>query len=131
MARAYDLTDNKTYLDEAHKAFQAFLVDYDKGGVMTIEDNNGDSMFIHELIKLGFQRTYILNGHTGSLLHKWQYYEITNDPQAKSIFDKGINYLKHNLWKYDTGTWSLYDQTLIDQLENLSSDVYHKITSIT
>ena len=27
---------------------------------------------------------------------------------------------------YDTGSWSLYDQTLIDQSENLSSDVYHK-----
>ena len=126
LARAYDLTNNQTYLDEAKKAFQSFLVDYDKGGVMTTEDN-GESIFLHELVKPGFQKTYILNGHTGSLLHIWQYYELTNDPQAKSIFDKGINYLKHNLLKYDTGLWSRYDQTLIHELENLSSDVYHKI----
>jgi heparosan-N-sulfate-glucuronate 5-epimerase len=127
LARAYDTTNNQMYLDEANKAFQAFLVDYDDGGVMTIEDDSGDSIFFHELVKPGFQKTYILNGHTGSLLHIWQYYELTKNPQAKSIFDKGINYLKYNLWRYDTGSWSLYDQTLIDQLPNLSSDVYHKI----
>jgi heparosan-N-sulfate-glucuronate 5-epimerase len=127
LARAYDLTNNEMYLDEANKAFQAFLVDYNDGGVMTIEDDNSNSIFIHELVKPGFQKTYILNGHTGSLLHIWQYYELTTNPQAKLIFDKGINYLKYNLYKYDNGSWSLYDQTLIDKLPNLSSDVYHKI----
>ena len=75
LARAYDLTNNTMYLDEANKAFSAFLVDYDNGGVITIEDNNGDLMFFHELGKPGFQKTYILNGHTGALLHIWQYYE--------------------------------------------------------
>jgi hypothetical protein len=126
LAHAYDFTGNETYLYEAQKAFQALLVDYDDGGVITIEDDNGDSIFLHLLAKPGSPKTYVLNGHTGSLLRIWQYYELTNDPQAKSIFDKGINYLKHNLWMYDTGSWSLYDQTLIDQSENLSSDVYHK-----
>ena len=126
LVHAYDLTGNDIYLYEAHKAFQALLVDYDDGGVMTIEDDNGDSIFLHLLAKPGFPMTYVLNGHTGSLLHIWQYYELTNDPQAKLIFDKGINYLKHNLWMYDTGSWSLYDLTLINHSENLSSDSYHK-----
>ena len=121
LARAYDFTGNEIYLNEAHKAFQALLVDYDDSGVMTIEDDNGDSIFLHILAKPGFPKTYVLNGHTGSLLRIWQYYELTNDPQAKLVFDKGINYLKHNLWMYDTGSWSLYDLT-----ENLSSDSYHK-----
>ncbi|HEY6587591.1 MAG TPA: D-glucuronyl C5-epimerase family protein [Nitrososphaeraceae archaeon] len=121
LVHAYDFTGNDIYLHEAHKAFQALLVDYDDGGVMTIEDDNGDSIFLHLLAKPGFPMTYVLNGHTGSLLLIWQYYELTNDPQAKLVFDKGINYLKHNLWMYDTGSWSLYDLT-----ENLSSDSYHK-----
>lgn len=121
LVHAYDFTGNDIYLYEAHKAFQALLVDYDDGGVMTIEDENGDSIFLHLLAKPGFPMTYVLNGHTGSLLLIWQYYELTNDPQAKLVFDKGINYLKHNLWMYDTGSWSLYDLT-----ENLSSDSYHK-----
>jgi heparosan-N-sulfate-glucuronate 5-epimerase len=128
LALAYNMTSNQTYLEEVNKAFQAFLVDYDQGGVTTIEeDNNGDSIFIHELVKPGFQKTYILNGHTGSLLHIWQYYELTKDPQAKSIFEKGINYLKHNLEKFDTGSWSLYDQTLINENENIASNIYHSI----
>ena len=75
LARAYDLTNNETYLEEANKAFQAFLFDYDHGGVMTIEDDKGDLMFFHELGKPGFQKTYILNGQTGVLLHIWQFYD--------------------------------------------------------
>ena len=126
LALAYDLTNNTMYLDAANKAFQALLFDYDDGGVTTIEDDNGDSMFIHELGKPGFQKTYILNGQTGALLHIWQFYELTNNPVSKSIFDKGINYLKHNLWKYDTGSWSRYDLNPIGQRENLASMDYHK-----
>ena len=126
LARAYDLTGNQIYLDEANKAFQSFLFDYNDGGVTSIEDDGGDSMFLHLSAKPGFPKTYALNGHTGSLLHLWQYYELTGDPRAKSIFDKGINFLKHNLWMYDTGSWSLYDLTLINKSENLSNDVYHK-----
>lgn len=127
LARAYDLTNNTMYLDEANKAFQAFLFNYDDGGVTTIEDDKGDLMFIHELGKPGFPKTYILNGQTGALLHIWQFYELTNNPVSKSIFDKGINYLKHNLWKYDTGSWSRYDLKPIGQSENLASMHYQKI----
>ena len=37
LAHAYDLTKNETYLDKAHNAFQALAVDYDRGGVMTMQ----------------------------------------------------------------------------------------------
>jgi hypothetical protein len=126
LAHAHDLTGNHAYIDKAHKAFQALLVDYDSGAATTTEDN-GNSLFFHELAKPGFQKTYILNGHTGALLNIWQYYELTHDPQAKVIFDKGINYLKHHLQKYDTGSWSLYDQTVSRHMKNRASEHYHKI----
>jgi heparosan-N-sulfate-glucuronate 5-epimerase len=127
LARAYDLTNNTMYINAANKAFAALLFNYDDGGVTTIEDDKGDLMFIHELGKPGFPKTYILNGQTGALLHIWQFYELTNNPVAKSVFDKGINYLKHNLWKYDTGSWSRYDLKPIGQRENLASMDYQKI----
>jgi hypothetical protein len=127
LAHAYDITKNQTYLDKAHSAFQALAVDYDGGGGMTIEDSQDNSMFFHEMVKPGFKKTYVLNGHTGSLLHIWQYYELTHDPQVKSIFDKGINYLKQNLWKYDAGNWSLYDQVLFNNVKDRSTKTYHKI----
>ncbi len=95
LAHAYDLTGNQAYIDKAHKAFQALLVDYDNGAATTSEDH-GKSLFFHELAKPGFEKTCILNGQTGSLFNIWQYYQLTNDPQAKIIFDKGINYLKHH-----------------------------------
>lgn len=121
---AHNLTGNEKYLDEANKALHSFLIDYDKGGVISYEqDGIGDSdssAFIHLLAKPGFKKIYVLNGHTHSLLLLWDYYQKTQDPIVKTIFDKGITWLRDNLWKYDTGSWSTYDQ-----MENLASTDYH------
>ncbi|HEU5119936.1 MAG TPA: D-glucuronyl C5-epimerase family protein [Candidatus Nitrosocosmicus sp.] len=106
---AYELTGNEKYLDVAKKIIRSFLVDYDEGGFVTYEGIGNNSLFLHILAKPNFQKTYVLNGHTQSLLSIWSYYEKTKDPVAKTIFDKGINYLKENLAKYDTGYWSYYD----------------------
>ena len=106
---AYELTGNEKYLDVAKKIIRSFLVDYDEGGFVTYEGIGNNSLFLHILAKPGFQKTYVLNGHTQSLLSIWSYYEKTKDPIAKTIFDKGINYLKENLVKYDNGDWSYYD----------------------
>ena len=104
LARAYDLT-NVTYLDEANRAFQGLLLNYDNGGVTLPQkaEKWRFARFSTKWLSQDFQKTYILNGQTGALLHIWEYYKMTNNPAAKLIFDKGINYLKHNLWKYDTG----------------------------
>jgi hypothetical protein len=117
---AYDLTKNEKYLIEANNALGAFLVDYENGGVVSNED--GDSLFLHLLAKPGFQKIYVLNGHTWSLLLLWNYYQQTQDPTVKAIFDKGIKWLRENLWKYDTGSWSNYDQ-----MENLALPEYHTL----
>ena len=121
LALAFDLTNNEKYLQTANKAIKAFFVDYDSGGLATVETHDGSSIFLQILAKPGFVKTYVLNGHTQALIFLWRYYEMTNDTNAKVIFDKGVNYLKENLWKYDTGTWSSYDL-----LENLATLEYHK-----
>ena len=121
LALAYDLTGDERYLTTANKAMKAFFVDYDAGGIATEETHDGSSMFLQILAKPGFVKTYVLNGHTQALIFLWRYYELTNDANAKSIFDKGVNYLKDNLWKYDTGSWSSYDL-----LDNLATLEYHK-----
>ncbi len=121
---AHNLTGNEKYLDEANKALHSFLIDYDKGGVISYEEvvigDSDSSAFIHLLAKPGFKKIYVLNGHTHSLLLLWDYYQKTQDPIVKTIFDKGITWLRDNLWKYDTGSWSNYDQ-----MENLASTDYH------
>jgi heparosan-N-sulfate-glucuronate 5-epimerase len=132
---AHNMTGDKKYLDAADKTFGSFLVDYDKGGVITREadkeDNSGDSssndsndnsIFLQEIAKPGYLKTYILNGHIFSLIDLWNYYEYTHDGNAAIVFNKGVKYLKDNLWKYDTGKWSYYDQ-----IEDPASNGYQKI----
>jgi heparosan-N-sulfate-glucuronate 5-epimerase len=121
LALAFDLTNDEKYLQTANRAMKAFFVDYNSGGLATVEAHDGSSIFMQILAKPGFVKTYVLNGHTQALIFLWRYYEMTNDINAKVIFNKGVNYLKENLWKYDTGTWSSYDL-----LENLSTREYHK-----
>ena len=118
---AYELTGDEKYLDVSKKTIRSFLVDYEDGGFVSHENVENNSLFLHILAKPGFQKTYVLNGHTNSLLSLWTYYEKTKDPIAKTIFDKGINYLKENLVKYDTGSWSSYDL-----MENWAMTGYHK-----
>jgi heparosan-N-sulfate-glucuronate 5-epimerase len=121
---AHNLTGNEKYLKEANKTLHSFLIDYDEGGVVSNEEDGtgegGSSVFLHLLAKPGFKKLYPLNGHTQSLLLLWDYYQQTQDPLVKTIFDKGIKWLRDNLWKYDTGSWSYYDQ-----MENLASRDYH------
>lgn len=105
---AHNMTGDARYLAEAKKAFGAFMVDYDDGGVAS--DEGRDSIFLQILAKPGFQKTYVLNGHTNSLLFIWKYYEYTHDYRALIVFGKGVNWLVGNLHKYDAGEWSYYDQ---------------------
>jgi heparosan-N-sulfate-glucuronate 5-epimerase len=116
---AHNMTGDERYLAEAKRAFGAFMVDYDAGGVAS--DEGRDSLFLHLLAKPGFQKTYVLNGHTNSLLFIWKYYEYTHDYRALIVFGKGINWLVANLHRYDAGgEWSYYDQE-----SNWARDNYH------
>lgn len=108
LAMTHNVTGEERYLAEAKKAFGAFMVDYEKGGVAS--DEGRDSLFLQILAKPGFPKTYVLNGHTNSLLFIWKYYEYTHDYRALIVFGKGINWLLDNLQKYDSGEWSYYDQ---------------------
>lgn len=120
LAKAYADTNEEKYLLAAQKAVGAFLIDYDKGGVVSYE-GDGDAVFLQLVAKPGFKKTYVLNGHTGALLHLWEYYKITNDQVAKDVFDKGIRYLKNNLPQFDAGDWSYYDR-----MGTLAKESYHK-----
>lgn len=108
LAIAHNVTGDERYLSEAKRAFGAFMVDYEEGGVASNE--GPDSLFLQILAKPGFKKTYVLNGHTNSLFFIWKYYEYTHDYRALIVFEKGINWLLGNLQKYDSGEWSYYDQ---------------------
>jgi len=88
LALAFDLTNDEKYLLTANKAMKAFFVDYNAGGMVTVETPDGSSIFLQILAKPEFVKTYVLNGHTQSLIFLWRYLEIANDSNAKVIFDK-------------------------------------------
>jgi len=119
LAQAHNVTGDERYLAEAKRAFGAFMVDYEAGGVAS--DEGRDSLFLQLLAKPGFKKTYVLNGHTNSLLFIWKYYEYTRDYRALIVFGKGVNWLTGNLYKYDAGDWSYYDQE-----GNRARDNYHQ-----
>ena len=120
LAKAYATTNEEKYLIAAQQAVASFQVDYDNGGLASIEDGGG-SIFLQLLAKPGFKKTYILNGHTGALMHLWEYYIITKDAIAKELFFRGIEYLKHNLSLFDSGSWSYYDR-----MGTLAMESYHR-----
>jgi heparosan-N-sulfate-glucuronate 5-epimerase len=62
LTRAHNMTGDDRYVVEAKKAFGAFMVDYEDGGVAS--DEGRDSLFLQLLAKPGFQKTYVLNGHS-------------------------------------------------------------------
>ena len=53
------------------------------------------------------------------------------DASAKRIFDRGVDTLVHNLARFDTGYWSLYEQSGTGQsrtgLKMLASPFYHQL----
>jgi hypothetical protein len=118
LIKAYDETGKEDYLQEARKAFGAFMVEYEDGGVVSKEGD--DSIFLQILAKPGAPKTYVLNGHTKSLLLIKEYYEYTNDYRAMLVFGKGMNWLLQNLPRYDSGNWSYYDL-----LGTTASESYH------
>ena len=107
LIKAYDETGEEAYMQEARKAFGSFVVEYEDGGVVSNEGD--DSVFLQILAKPGAPKTYVLNGHTKSLLLIKEYYEYTNDYRAMLVFGKGMNWLLENLPRYDAGNWSYYD----------------------
>jgi hypothetical protein len=107
LVKAYDETGNEAYLVEARKAFGSFMVEYEDGGVASKEGD--DSIFLQILAKPGAPKTYVLNGHTKSLLLIKEYHEYTSDYRAMLVFGKGMTWLLENLPRYDTGAWSYYD----------------------
>ncbi len=48
------------------------------------------------------------------------------DPAAKMIFDRGAETLLRNLARFDTGYWSLYEQSGT-RLKMLASPFYHRL----
>src|SRR5947208_326198 len=62
------------------------------------------------------------NAFLESLIGLWDYWSISGDKQARSLYIKGDREAKHELPRLDTGAWSLYS------LGGAESDLnYHRV----
>jgi hypothetical protein len=122
LVRAYHATQDSKYDAAAQRAFQSFLCFVDQGGVL-FQDDRGDVWIEEYLVN---PPTHILNGMIWALWGVHDYALATQDSSARDLFDKVVRTLERNLWQYDAGFWSLYEQSGT-RLKMMASPFYHRL----
>ena len=125
MVRIYLETKNEEYSESAKEAFKSFLKTIDRGGVAHIDKN--DDWWLEEYIV--DPPSHILNGFIWALWGVYDFYLLTQDKRAQKLFKDSIKTLKENLNKYDTGFWSLYEQSKT-KMRMLASPFYHNLHTV-
>ncbi len=123
LVRAYRVTNKHRYLDAADRALESFTRRIEDGGV-TFIDENGDSWYEEYLVPP--PPTHILNGFMWGSWGLYDHYLATGNPHSKALFDAAVTTLKKNLYRFDTGFWSLYEISGT-RMKMLASPFYHKL----
>ena len=122
LVRIYRETGEAKYLDAANRAFECMQAEVANGGVI-FTDEAGDR-WIEEYIVA--PPTHILNGFMWA---SWGVYDLalaTDDPAVQRVWNDSVATLIKNLGKYDTGYWSLYEQSGT-RMMMLASPFYHRL----
>jgi len=121
LLRAHAQTGIGKYREAAEQAFISLRTPISEGGVLLDDQRN---LWIEEYIV--DPPTHILNGFMWALWGVFDFWIASGDVSAKQIFDRGVATLLHNLPNYDTGYWSLYEQSGT-RLKMLASPFYHRL----
>src|SRR5262249_13660579 len=122
LLRSHALTQSDEYLEAGERAFVSLTRLVSAGGVL-FEDAE-KNLWIEEY--LVDPPTHILNGFMWALWGIFDYWLAQRDETARAIFDRGVTTLKQNLPRFDTGYWSVYEQSGT-QLKMLASPFYHRL----
>ncbi len=122
LLRAHAQTGCAKYQQAAEQAFVSLTKPIAKGGVLFEDDEQ--NLWIEEY--LVDPPTHILNGFMWALWGVFDFWIARADASAKQIFDRGVQTLLHNLPRFDTGYWSLYEQSGT-RLKMLASPFYHRL----
>lgn len=123
LAKAYEATGDKKYLEAAALARNAFLVEVRDGGV-TYKDRD-DEWWYEEYAAPEALPSRVLNGMEHALIGLDEYSRITGDSQAQALFEKGVAALLREIKRYDAGWWSYYDQR-----GTLANKKYHLLNTL-
>lgn len=112
--RAWQVTGEAKYRVAAEKAFEVLEVPLEAGGVACRTERG---LFFEEF-PCAPPASHVLNGHIFSLFGIWDLWRVTKNPDALRLFKDGVNAIRDDLDRYDTGSWVLYDQGLRPTLLN-------------
>jgi hypothetical protein len=122
LLRAYAESRDEKYMEAASRAFIALKTPINQGGVLFEDESK--NLWIEEY--LVDPPTHILNGFLWALWGVFDYWVARSDASARAVFDRGVETLTKNLSRYDTGYWSLYEQSGT-RLRMLASPFYHRL----
>ncbi len=122
IVRAFHETQNDLYMDVAEKVFHSFVVGIENGGV-SYSDEDGNLWFEEYLVT---PPSHVLNGFIWASWGVYDYYLASRNKIAKDLFDRSVRTLASNLWRYDTGFWSLYDLSRT-AIRMIASPFYHQL----
>jgi hypothetical protein len=122
LLRAHAHTGENKYLQAAERAFATLTRPIGEGGALFEDEEK--NLWIEEY--LVSPPTHILNGFMWALWGVFDFWRARAAANAKGIFDRGVNTLVRNLRLYDTGYWSLYEQSGT-RLRMLASPFYHQL----
>lgn len=122
LLRAHKETGLPEYLSCATRALRAFTVDVKDGGV-ACEDEDRNLWFEEYVV---FPPTHILNGFIWAIWGIYDYSVATGDLRAKELFARAVETLRRSLPRFDTGFWSLYEQSGT-KLPMIASSFYHAL----
>jgi heparosan-N-sulfate-glucuronate 5-epimerase len=122
LVRAATEARDGAYLEAAQRAFVSLQKTVEQGGVL-FEDEHGH-VWIEEYVVS--PPTHILNGFMWAMWGVYDYWLATGDSAAKRLFDRSMETLTAHLRDYDTGFWSLYEQSGT-RMKMLASAFYHRL----
>jgi len=122
LLRAHVQSGLEKYRQAAGRAFVSLTRPISSGGMLFEDDEK--NLWIEEY--LVDPPTHILNGFLWALWGVFDYGLARADASAKEIFHRGVATLTRNLPRFDTGYWSLYEQSGT-RLKMLASPFYHRL----
>ncbi|MCP5063463.1 MAG: hypothetical protein GY936_13505 [Ignavibacteriae bacterium] len=122
ISRRIELTNDSSFVQLANQIINSFETKIEDGGILFIDESNNYWYEEYPTIP----PNHVLNGHINGVMGMYDYWRISENKNAKELFDKGVETVAKNLHKFDSGYWSYYD----DEYPYVADYFYHKVVHI-
>ncbi len=120
LVRAFHVTGRQSYRECTERALSPFHLDVQKGGVSSII---GEHAFYEEYPAV--PPHHVLNGFIYALWGLYDLVRLSDNHEAKSLYEAGLKTLIDWLPRFDMGYWSLYHVS--EGLKNPATVHYHRL----